>query len=330
MEGPIVCKASKRIRLPRRYIELYETESGLFNKKGDIEKGREIFYNVKASLYLSTNRLDSAEYWYRKELSDGKDFNNQNGGALGLAMVYERRHMLDSAAKYYKYAYAMNDSMFSQMTTRDIEQLQNIYNYNRYREMAVTEKEKASRRITLVWICIFIIAVICLTTTLIIERINHKRQELKAKYTQSLNIIRRARQDIRRLETNQKEYAELIAEKEKDIRVQANLIKGLPGNLHKYERFAVQGQAPTSEEWLQLEETVFDLYPQFHTFIENNKLRLNEKKLKTCILIRAGFKPKNIGDMLDVGPSYIYQISERKCYTIFLDCKEHPEILTNS
>ena len=84
----------------KRYSLLYEKESGLLDNEGNIQQGREAFYHVKGLLYLKENHLDSAEYWFRKELRDGKDFNNQNGGALGLAMVYEQRCISDSAAKY--------------------------------------------------------------------------------------------------------------------------------------------------------------------------------------------------------------------------------------
>ena len=45
-----------------RYMKRYEEESGLFNRYGDIEKGRETYYFFKGNLFLKEQKLDSAEY----------------------------------------------------------------------------------------------------------------------------------------------------------------------------------------------------------------------------------------------------------------------------
>ena len=43
-------------------MKRYEEESGLFNRNGDIEKGRETYYFFKGNLFLKEQKLDSAEY----------------------------------------------------------------------------------------------------------------------------------------------------------------------------------------------------------------------------------------------------------------------------
>ena len=69
-------------------MQYYETNSGCFNAQGNIEKGREVYYYMKGLLSLKELKFDSAEYWFRKELRDGGDWNNQNAGSNGLAMLY--------------------------------------------------------------------------------------------------------------------------------------------------------------------------------------------------------------------------------------------------
>jgi hypothetical protein len=86
--------------------------------------------------------LDSAEYYFRKELRDGKDYNNQNAGALGLAEVYKGIHLYDSASKYSLYAYSMNDSLIGKRTAKDVERIQAMYDYTRHQEIAHQEQEK--------------------------------------------------------------------------------------------------------------------------------------------------------------------------------------------
>lgn len=113
----------------KNYMDQYEFNSGFFDEDGNIQKGREIYYNAKGYFYLTRHMLDSAEYWFRKELHDGRDYNNQNAGAYALALVYEQRHKPDLTAKYYRYAYAMNDSMYARQATTTVERMQSMYDY---------------------------------------------------------------------------------------------------------------------------------------------------------------------------------------------------------
>ena len=112
----------------RKNMQIYESESGFFDSIGNIQKGREIYYRIKGLYFLHKENLDSAEYYFRKELRDGKDFNNQNAGAMGMATLYQRLHRPDSASIYFEYAYAMNDSMYAQKATKEIENIQAMYN----------------------------------------------------------------------------------------------------------------------------------------------------------------------------------------------------------
>ena len=145
-------------------MDIYETKSGLFDTDGNIEKGREIYYNVKGLYYLYNDKLDSAEYFFRKELHDGKDYNNQNAAAMGLAQLFQKQHRSDSASKYAIYAYAMIDSVYAQKATQTVERMQSMYDYSRHQEEAYKEKEKAQQRTIIIWICIAIILFISLLT----------------------------------------------------------------------------------------------------------------------------------------------------------------------
>lgn len=109
------------IRKAKRYIDIYELESGFFDSDGNIDTGREIYYYIKGHYYLAINRLDSAEFYFRKELRNGRDFNNQNAASWGLALLFQQQNRPDSAAKYALYSYEMNDSVYAQMSTKEIE-----------------------------------------------------------------------------------------------------------------------------------------------------------------------------------------------------------------
>ena len=125
---------------------IYERESGFFDDNCEIESGREVYYYVKGTYYLAIGKNDSAEYYFRKEIATGRDFNNQNAGSRGLALLFQQTHRPDSAAKYALYSYAMNDSVYDKESTASVAQMSALYNYNTFRCQAQQESERANRR----------------------------------------------------------------------------------------------------------------------------------------------------------------------------------------
>ena len=139
---PLIDK--RNFKKAKHYIEKYESLSGRFDSFGNIEAGREIYYKTKGLYFLHTNKLDSAEYYFHKELHDGKDYNNQNAAAKGLSEFYQLIRQPDSVAKYSMYAYAMLDSLYTQRSTKEVERMQAMYDYTRHQIIAQHEKERAS------------------------------------------------------------------------------------------------------------------------------------------------------------------------------------------
>ena len=306
----------------KEYLMEYESKSGYFDTLGNIMPGREIYYKTKGLYYLYTYKLDSARLYFEKELAEGKDFNNQNAGAYGLAMYYDKVNKPDSASKYYRYAYIMNDSMYGRMEAEVIERMNALYNYTRFQGIAYAETEKASKRTRIIWICIAIILVLTLFVVSTTLYLIQKRKEAEQRYLQCLELIRQARNDLKQLNLFKEINKKLIIEKENTIARQLTTQKEiLEDNTHirrvanrslrmtdiycLFETMSIKGKLPTNADWEKLEETIFTLYPGFMQFLMKYRHLLNEKEFKTCLLIRINFKPKAISSMLDVSPSYI-------------------------
>ena len=143
------------------YSHLYEQESGLFDSLKNIAKGFEIYYYIKGECYLATHQLDSAEYWFRKELRDGKDIRNQIAGSKGLQEVFEKKKNSDSIAKYATLAYELNDSAYSLSEMDNIQKYQASYNYN-YHKFLAKQKESEAKIAWLTAIIVILIAGILL------------------------------------------------------------------------------------------------------------------------------------------------------------------------
>ena len=316
------------------YMNIYESQSGRFDSRGNIEVGREIYYKTKGLYFLYTENLDSAEYYFRKELRDGKDFGNQNSAANGLALLYHKIHKPDSAAKYAIYAYTMLDSVYAQRSTKEVERMQALYDYTRHQEIAHQEQKKANQRTIIIWICVGIIIVICLLTFIIIRELTRKKKTAEQKYMQSLSSIEQAQSDIVKLQTNAEINKELISEKEQIIREQETIMKSLlrhdsnsqsladrkliDTDIYKrFEQLSTKGQQPTQEEWEQIEQQIFFCYPGFKDLLSKHGSAINDKEYKTCLLIRIGIKPTNISSMLGVASSYITELRTKMLQKLF-------------
>lgn len=151
----------KDIVRAKKYMHLYESESGLFDVQGNIEEGRETYYYAKGQYYLTINELDSAERMFRKELRDGKDLNNQIAGCKGLQEVFVHRVISDSIAKYAMLSYQLNDSAYSLSEMQNVQQLQASYNYN-YHKFFAKQKDFEAKIAWLISIIVIVISILLL------------------------------------------------------------------------------------------------------------------------------------------------------------------------
>ena len=197
----------------KRYIDIYERESGFFDSAHCIERGREMYYNIKGFYYMSIEKYDSAEYFFRKELREGKDHNNQNAGSRGLALLYQRKQVPDSVAKYALYSYEMNDSVYAQTATHEVEQIKGMYDYSRNQEIAREEMKKReeteSKNRTMANITIALLIAI-VATLYIIKREREKRKEEHFRYDESVSNLAKTQEELNKLRSHKEEYERLL------------------------------------------------------------------------------------------------------------------------
>ena len=315
----------KQYKKAKDIIDLYVSKSGLFDKEGNIEKGREIFFYLEGRYYLETNNLDSAEYFFRKELHDGNDFNNQNAGAKGLALLYQEKNMPDSAAKYALYAYEMNDSLFAHTATETVERMHAMYDYSNYQEIARKKTEEAreerlNRQIAIGSI-VFIVLFFSFVTYFLIRK---EKKGLK-KYLSILQELKQMRYETKSLKLHETEYRKLILEKEERIAelekyaskygkqlyfTTANAERCLHESV-TYKRIAAiaaRGQRLTDTDWKDISMIIAEYLPGFEDFMEVNRPQLKANEYPLCILLRMHFKAVEIAGMLNLSKSQVSQL----------------------
>jgi tetratricopeptide (TPR) repeat protein len=309
-----------------QYMSIYESGSGFFDKGGNIQSGREAYYNSKGLLCLKKGLLDSAKYWFHKEIAEGHDFNNQNGGAYGLAKVYAEQHRYDSAARFFQYAYDMNDSMHIQRNSDVVERIHAIYNYSRNQEIARKKSEEAqiekAHRQT-IFIVFVVFAIVCLLT---LYRLVIKQKQGLEKYRQSLEELHVIRNEKKELIRHKEEYSKMIAEKDKKIqyleRITHKYGKQLFFTTANAERCikesptyqelsgkAVKGMALTDQDWNSVLRLIKEYLPGFDDFMATHQYKLRDREYKMCLLFRLHFKAVDIAGALDISKSKISQAS---------------------
>ena len=218
----------------KRCIDIYEKESGLIDSNGNIEKGRESYYVNKAIYLTKVNKLDSAEYYFRKCVNTTNQLNNLKDCYIGLSDLYKRRHNLDSIAKYSDLARITTTSMYAEMNTTHLQQMRAKYNYNEYKLSAEVYKRKAlSARLTTI-IMLLVVSILAICVAIYIRKKRRARRMEVLKYERSIAELEKARLELYTVnESQQAEMARMIDEKTKEIERQR---KNDESYIHELER----------------------------------------------------------------------------------------------
>ncbi|MBP5339367.1 MAG: hypothetical protein J6Z14_08735 [Prevotella sp.] len=340
-------------RKAKNFIDIYERESGYFDSLGNIMSGREAFYNYKGLYYETVGRLDSTEYYLRKELTAGKDIMNQNMASRGLSKLFLKKNMPDSAAKYAIYSYEMNDSVYAQMATAEVEKAQNIYNYTRHKEQSIREKERADKehlRFIILGTTSFLAGAFGL---LLYRRKVKKQQEERNEYEETKRKYRKLLQEKEELnnlaknimdeeESNRAKLNDIIKEKAKEIKQledklnhynidTLNITDTLENVYKKSDIYEVlepkikKGNKLSDEDLEKIENFAQQNMQSLYSFLESNNLSDNKKRY-TCFLFRLHLGVKDVSNLLGVSPSYISQISKNMAKTLFSESGNSKEL----
>ncbi len=198
-------------------LRLYEQESGYVDSLGIVEKGRELYYYYKGLNYMFRQQVDSAEFFFRKEIAQGQGFFEKNTGAHGLANLFYQEHRYDSAAKYALYSYDMMDSVYAHKVTDEVNKTAALYNYSRFQQKALAEQQRANQekedKIRIGFL-LFLTLCILAAVLLIWQKKRKKVQKTFATIVYEYNEVRK---ELEQLQEQKNAYQELIDEKTEAI-----------------------------------------------------------------------------------------------------------------
>ena len=322
----------------KEIMDIFEHESGLFDKKGNIAKGRETYYFIKGFYELAVHEIDSAELYFRKAIQ----FGYLSEGFKGLLSVYKTRNNTDSIVHFANLYEAAQDTLHNKMQTDAIHQMSALYNYNRSQREAEQERARAQDTRILLGYILFI-AIILLIIIIAISWLYHKNQKEKqnkiAQLEETLHNAKQQRcaiqEELKKLK--EKDYEGMIAAKEKqevqltkDIeRLQIenemfrrkNKIKGtdhldefLDSQIarlfvKKAER-KTERPKPSDAEWKLLMSEFSKHNPTtFKSFSKGKSLSKLEERI--CVLLILGISEKDILMMTNSGASTVSNAKSR-------------------
>ena len=260
----------------RFYMEVYEKESGYFDTLGNIERGREAYYDIKGRYYLSANELDSAEYFFRKELRDGVDYNNQNMASLGLAQVYQQKRIPDSVAKYAVYGYAMKDSIVIHKQTAEALRIQAMYDYTRSERIANQKSREADR----LWFSLLFIVAVLSILSLVFAIVYQRHQSEKRLLEEKIRIL--------------KDYT--VNERLYNSRVARRFRQLLNDNPY---------QQPALDDWKELRLLLSAELPAFHDCLNSDGRMLSDFEYDVCMLIKIQISSSGIAKLKQCTPAHV-------------------------
>lgn len=317
---------TKQYAKAKKYMDVFEAESGYFQKDSCYSYINYSHYYYLKGLYCLELHSDSAKYWFTKCQEFAKTNNNKSFSAYAWYLYYIKHQQMDSVAKYSEQAFAYNDSANLDMERDLMQKMQAIYDYDRWKNVAHNEEIKATRAnlTLLVSILVSVSVIIIGILTFLVYR-KKRKLELQEKEEQE-NLIRQqiynTKQELELLRTvNDRKIADVIKEKEQTINKLKEDLKDIrdkysnsslsdvdillkESSIYRRIKYLELHPKETMREndWIELEETIEQLIPSFIPLLKN---RLNVIGYRICLLVKLEISTSSIAILLGLSSSAI-------------------------
>ena len=324
-----------------RLLSVFEEESGLFDKEGNITGGREYYYFIKGQYCQKKDNLAEAEHYYRILLLKGKELL----GYKALLSLYTQKSDIDSVKKYaLLYEMAM-DSLQDNIQTDALLKTSKLYNYQRFKEKAEKEEQQARQARNRLWNGSILVALVFAVCMLFAYQYRKRKKEeivrlysdylaVLSKYNKSTDELRLMKEDTKQYEDAKQQdlemmrcqlttYKEQLAsyKDQLDSMKTSEILSAFSRSdiVMSFRRKAAKTrnvQLPDNAEWKSLYETLTTEIPLVSTLIGGERI-LSVKELRVCLLLILGFSNTEIYKLVDLTPQHfsnLKRIINRKLF----------------
>ncbi|MBP3510411.1 MAG: tetratricopeptide repeat protein [Prevotella sp.] len=300
-------------------MDEFEGKSGLFDNKGNIAKGRELYYANKGIYYENTGRPDSAIFYYRKLLEFKDDLNIVEAGYRGLMDTYHKMGIADSAVKYAHLFALTNDSTIVLASSENIIKMQALYDYTENQQIAEAKTEEAEKYRYISFIIFITAAVMGFYIYRYIRKLSRKSRKdiakTNRKYYDLLCQYNDSEKEMAMLKSGFDSYKKSKEKETDDLRQAINLLRGqnnLPeicdmeqtllgcAIVRRLHKNAAKLINTASSEWEELSMAAAKHLPDFYSKITDSQAGLTQQEINVCILTKLQFSPIEITVLADM------------------------------
>ena len=323
----------KDLKNASRCLHRYERESGLFDGKGNIVPGREIFYYGKGLYFLNTGAIDSAMFYFMK-LKNKKHstFNERYAAAIGLSQVYHKLGIFDSAYYYANLECGYSNRIINNMMEISCSRIKASSDMQKLsREADEKELEAERMRMYLLLFAAFIVVVV----SLVFFVMRRKKERIRQRYDQYERdnaALVQAQEELRMLlAESEEEKQKLVKQKQGQINLLLSRVEAISGPAdmaeverrirhaaitEKFRQLCHGNQKPSVDDWHELRDMMNKELPNFYQTV-NARTALQLDEYDICVLVRLRFKPKEIAFLANINSGYVSVIRKRLLLKVF-------------
>lgn len=299
-------------------INIYETGTGLFDDKGNIKNGYEIYYYLKGLYCLEIDKTNEAEHYFRNLLSYKNKINDLEAAYRGLLLLYKKENKLDSIGKYAQLYCEINDTLQIKNKNAEVARMQAAFNYEMHKQKSEKLAQTVKKQQTMMWISIIAFIVVAIILGESFRQYKNKKiqeyLEEKDHYNEKIALIQKLNSDK---EAQKKIIDNLIAETKQlksaidsEVRTEQTDSEScqnekLVHNLHIRALKPIDAsQYFDDDKWHDILKYAEKTDSRFVSYLYQRDLSLMEKKV--AVLIRLDFSDNEIMALLDcsIGSSY--------------------------
>lgn len=289
-----VCLQRAQYQQAHYYMDIYEKESGLFDKNNNILTGREHYYKAKGMYFLGINRIDSAEYYYRKLGRYGFRYET----AQGLLSVYRKHLNGDSIRKYSISCEQEMDEILNGTQANAVVQAASLYDYTRLQKK-IDEEILHKERNKYLWM--FICFIVLCSLGFLVGRYKRMRNRMSQKIAKVNQRLEKASEELSLLQENKDIF---IQKKQNEIAALQDKLREYREKYEKYNRLDKEKMLmesdivvkfmemakpkrihidPKEEDWQELYDVMLQYKPLLFERIRKGKL--SPQEFQICILV---------------------------------------------
>lgn len=328
-----VCLQRAQYQQAHYYMDIYEKESGLFDKNNNILTGREHYYKAKGMYFLGINRIDSAEYYYRKLGRYGFRYET----AQGLLSVYRKHLNGDSIRKYSISCEQEMDKILNSTQADAVIQANSLYDYERLQkqmsDMVIQEEKNKNVLLLMGFIALFFSIYAYNKYKNNLRKKEIRLAKLNKEYLQAVDNAQNTIADYMELKKNTTLFEQKMIKK---INVLQDVIDQYEAKLENVKQsdriIAIENSdiflkfknattpklkaiLPNQNDWKALEILFKQYFPLVYAKISRTKLSTQE--FHVCVLSWLKFDNREMSILLQTTTSSICNAKQKANYKLF-------------